>query len=227
MNFQNLPAQLIILLCGWSFTLYLDRRAKHRAEAIKRKDYIISKIEDIADWLDKEISKDSFQPARTESSLAGMLTQIELKIIQFNSHVKKELLDPSKLSALRGVNLYQTVDTSNSNRDIENAAVTSNESAKQEPEHDLSFIYYEIRDHSSDLIEDIESNCNDYFFPENRFPQLPNNWIPHVFAFFFIALLTVACLSLYDLMHRTTKFTKPIHSVFTTLELPSTETKHS
>jgi len=215
MNFQNLPAQVLILLCGWSFTLYLDRRSKHRAEAIKRKDNIISKIEDIADWLDKEISKDSFQPARTESSLAGMLTQIELKIVQFNSHVKTELLDPSKLSALRNVNLYQTVDSSG----VKPASETSGEEppeADTGAEPDLSFIYYEVRDLSSDLIEEIENSCNTYLFPENRFPALPDNWLQHVAAFVFAALMVIAVLCLYDLFHRTAIFTRPIHGILST-----------
>ncbi|MCF5721043.1 hypothetical protein [Pseudomonas syringae] len=212
MNFQNLPAQLIILLCGWSFTLYLDRRAKHRAEAIKRKDYIVSKIEDIADWLDREISKPNFQPARTESSLAGMITQIELKMVQFNSHVKCELLDPSELSTLRDINLDP-----DSIRDIgaKSLGTLKLNKSPTNTKPELSAIYYEMSELSSDLIENIESNCNDYFFPEGRFPTLPETWLQHVGSFVFAALISTALLCLYDLMHSSTTFTRPIQTFFT------------
>ena len=215
MNFQNLPAQLIILLCGWSFTLYLDRRAKHRAEAIKRKDYIISKIEDIADWLDTETSKENFQPARTESSLAGMITQIELKMVQFNSHVKRELLDPSKLSTLRNVNLDSVEkhigELDSDGLDKKNYIASGSTNAKP----DLSAIYYEMRELSSDLIEDIESSCNIYFFPENSLPTIPDSWPQHTAAFLFAALISTAALCMYDLMHNSMTFTRPIQSFFT------------
>lgn len=213
MNFQNLPAQLIILLCGWSFTLYLDRRAKHRAEAIKRKDYIISKIEDIADWLDSEISKDHFQPARTESSLAGMITQIELKMVQFNSHVKCELLDPSELSTLREVNLDPDSSRDIGTRSLGTLKLNKTPTEKIKPE--LSSIYYEMRELSSDLIENIEENCNSYFFPEGRFPPLPETWLQHVGSIVFAALMSTALLCLYDLMHNSTTFTRPIQTFFT------------
>ena len=224
MNFQNLPAQLIILLCGWSFTLYLDRRSKHRAEAIKRKDYIISKIDDIADWLDDEISKDNFQPARTESSLAGMITQIELKMVQFNSHVKLELLDPSKLSTLRDIDLDPPKEDNNKasyflalqNEDIQ-------EDTLQKKGPDLSAIYYEMRDLSSDLIENIESSCNSYFFPESKFPTQTESWLKHIGSIMLAILLSAAVLCLYDLMHNTNTFTRPIYDFFTAKKEPSVE----
>lgn len=215
MNFQNLPAQLIILLCGWSFTLYLDRRAKHRAEAIKRKDYIISKIDDIADWLDDEVSKDNFQPARTESSLAGMITQIELKMVQFNSHVKLDLLDPSKLSTLRDIDLDppKNDDKKSYFLSIQNDDIQ--ESSTQKTATDLSAIYYEMRELSSDLIENIESRCNVYFFPEGKLPPLPGSWPQHVGSFVFAILMSTTIFCLYDLMHNTNTFTRPLYNFFT------------
>jgi hypothetical protein len=225
MNFQNLPAQLIILLCGWSFTLYLDRRSKHRAEAIKRKDYIISKIEDIADWLDNEIDKDNFKPARTESSLAGMITQIELKMVQFNSHVKSELLDPSKLSTLRDVNLdpAQESESKSDSTSLPNGDATDESGAPTEP--DLSIIYYEMRDLSSDLIEDIESSCNSYFFPESKFPPQTESWLQHIGSIACAILLSTALLCLYDLMHNTTSFSRPIYDFFTEKKEPLATTR--
>ncbi|WP_460410095.1 MULTISPECIES: hypothetical protein [unclassified Pseudomonas] len=213
MNFQNLPAQLIILLCGWSFTLYLDHRSKHRAEAIKRKDYIISKIDDIADWLDSEVSKDNFQPARTESSLAGMITQIELKMVQFNSHVKTELLDPSRLSTLRDINLEPRLNTESEANTVAKIE-TSQDGISKAEKNDLSSIYYEMRDLSSDLIENIESSCNSYFFPENRFPAIPSDWPQHIGAFLFGVFMSVALFCLYDLMQNTTTFTRPLYDFF-------------
>ncbi|PBJ18329.1 hypothetical protein BSG18_46450 [Pseudomonas ogarae] len=219
MNFQNLPAQLIILLCGWSFTLYLDRRAKHRAEAIKRKDYIVSKIEDIADWLNSEISKENFHHARTETSLAGMITQIELKMVQFNAHVRLELLDPSRLSTLRDVDLDPPPKTVSINLKSLNT-LKLRQKLSEDSKPDLSVIYYEMRELSSDLIEEIESNCNNYFFPAGRFPALPESWPQHVASLVFGALISIALLCLYDLMHNGTTFTRPIYEFFTEKKEP-------
>ncbi|MFK8331373.1 hypothetical protein M2D63_015305 [Pseudomonas sp. BJa5] len=206
MNFQNLPAQLIILLFGWSFTLYLDRRSKHRTEAIKRKDYIVSKIEDIADWLDDEVNKDHFQPARTESTLAGLITQIELKMVQFNSHVKKDLLEPSDLSKLRDINLEPI--------EAENAEGGTADESEENNKPDLSHIYYQMRDLSSDLIENIESRCNLYFFPKERPAEKIESTLLHLGSFAFTFFVSIALLCLYDLIHASTTFTHPIYSLF-------------
>lgn len=206
MNFQNLPAQLIILLFGWSFTLYLDRRSKHRAEAIKRKDNIVSKIEDIADWLDDEVTKDNFQPARTESALAGLLTQIELKMVQFNLHVRRNLLDPSDVSKLRDISL----EPNDENKPTGDTPVNE---GNPDP-GDYSHIYYKMRDLSSDLIESIEGSCDGYFFPKERNSEQTESTFLHLGTFAIIFFITIALLCMYDLSHNSTTFTRPIYNLF-------------
>lgn len=139
MNFQNLPVTIIGLLAGWTFTIYLQRRANHRAEALKRKDKLIDKLEDLSDWVEGEVSKEEFKPSNTERSYTGLLSQVEIRIGQFNSHVRKDVIDPASLVGLRDVDFF----------------------ADKTTLFDLS---YDIRDEASDVIEHIEESCNEMFF---------------------------------------------------------------
>jgi hypothetical protein len=185
MSFQNLPAQIIILLVGWVFTLYLDYRSKHRTEAIKRKDAIVSRIENLADWIDKEIAKTHFDATRLESSLAGNLTQTELKILQLNSHLKTDLLDPSRLSAIRDI-------------DVANKIII--------PE--LSF---KIRGASSDIIEYIEQASDKYFFQKNKKTQTLQHYSPKIGYCIFTALITTSLLILHDISQNREIVTPPLN----------------
>lgn len=92
MNFENLPGQLLALALGWSFTVFIQNRSNRRAEALKRKDKIIDKLEDLADWVESEIGKDDFSSVRTESTFAGLVTQIEVRIGHLNRHIEKIFL---------------------------------------------------------------------------------------------------------------------------------------
>lgn len=139
MSFQNLPVTIIALLAGWSFTIYLQHRANHRAEALKRKDKLIDKLEDLSGWVGSEIAKDEFDPNNVERSYSGFLSHIELRIGQFNSHVRREVVDPNKLIGLRRANFFAD-------------------------KKDLCSLPYDVRDDASDVIEHIELECNSMFF---------------------------------------------------------------
>ncbi|EOE8063715.1 hypothetical protein ACMWRE_000906 [Pseudomonas aeruginosa] len=139
MSFQNLPVTIIGLLAGWMFTIYLQRRANHRAEALKRKDKLIDKLEDLSDWVEGEISKVDFNPSNTERSYTGLLTQVEIRIRQLNAHVRKDVIDPSALLELRDVDFFADKET-------------------------LPGLPYDIRDEASDVIERIEEACDKFFF---------------------------------------------------------------
>lgn len=139
MNFQNLPGQVIVLMLGWMFTVYLQVRSNSRAEALKRKDKIIDKLEDLPGWLEEEISKEDFSLGRSEESYAGHVSQIEVKVGQLNQHVGKSIIDRKILEQLM---LFEIKPDAESNKDLP----------------------YEVRDVAWDIIEKIESSCTEEYF---------------------------------------------------------------
>ncbi|MBJ2225722.1 hypothetical protein I6U33_05500 [Pseudomonas carnis] len=144
MNFDNVPAQMIALVCGWSFTVYLQYRSNRRAESLKRKDKIIDKLEALADWVESEVGKDGFSPINTETTFAGMISQIEVRIAQLNHHVGREIYDGTKLLALREIEIH-VLSCANS----------------QTP--------YKIREAVSDIVEGIEICCDAEYFSRKGF----------------------------------------------------------
>jgi hypothetical protein len=187
MNFQNVPGQIIILLIGWSFTLFLDHRSKHRAEAIKRKDSIITRLDNIPDWLEKKLEKDH-DLTQIETSLAGFVTRIELKIIQLNNHLKVTLIDTNLLSTIRDLDISETA----------------------EPSH----ISHKTRELSSDIAEHIEQKFDQHIFSKNRYSEKLEPTLLHLGSFVFAALIVVALSAIYELTNTPKKITSPVTSHF-------------
>lgn len=152
MNFQNLPGQLLALFLGWVFTLYIQHLSNRRTEALKRKDGIINRLDDLPDWVEGEIGKEKYQPELTEEAYTGLLLQIELRINQFNSHVgeKRPSIDTQRLAALRDIDFFD------------------NDSLDKLP--------YEVRSTSSSLIEHIELKCDSIYF-NNSWLRRINNFV--------------------------------------------------
>lgn len=167
---QNLPGQLLALVLGWSFTVFLQYVLSRRAEALKRKDKIIDKLEDLSSWIDSEISRDEFMSAQTETSYSGMISQIEVRIQQLNAHVRKEIFNVNELSKLRGVEI---LDEQSGNKNLP----------------------YVVREAASDIIEAIEANCDEEYFGRKGFVQFLNNYIRELNGFILLmisALLLMA-----------------------------------
>ncbi|MBD8192168.1 hypothetical protein IFR35_09825 [Pseudomonas fluorescens] len=139
MSFDNLPGQMIVLMLGWTFTVYLQVRSNNRAEALKRKDNIIDKLEALPGWLEDEISKDDFSLGRSEESFAGHVSQIEVKVGQLNRHVGKPIIDRVIFNRLM---LFELMPKAEDNKALP----------------------YEVRDAAWDIIEKIESSCTDEYF---------------------------------------------------------------
>lgn len=144
MNFDNVPAQMIALVCGWSFTVYLQYKSNRRAESLKRKDKIIDKLEALADWVESEVEKTSFSSVNTETTYSGMISQIEVRIAQLNDHVGREIYDGTKLLALREIEIH-VLPCANS----------------QTP--------YKIREAVADIVEGIEICCDAEYFSRKSF----------------------------------------------------------
>lgn len=138
MSFQNLPAQLTVLLLGWMFTLYLQYVANRRSEALKRKDKIIDKLDDLSDWVESEVTKDNFSASDTEEAFGSALLHIELRINQFNSHVGSKVIDAGKIAELRNLDFFDSPG--------------------------LPKLPYSVGALSSQFIEEIELACNDRYF---------------------------------------------------------------
>lgn len=138
MSFQNLPAQLTALLLGWLFTIYLQHISNRRAEALKRKDKIIDRLDDLAGWVEDETTKAGFNPTHTEEAFSGILLQIELRINQFNSHVGKQAISSEQIALLRGVDFFNVAN--------------------------LARLPYDVRLMASDLVEHIELVCDSIYF---------------------------------------------------------------
>lgn len=138
MSFQNLPAQLTVLLLGWLFTLYLQHVSNRRTEALKRKDKIIDKLDDLADWVEDETTKDGFNPGYTEEAYSGLILQIELRVNQFNSHVRRDAIKAEQIAALRDIDFFNATG--------------------------LERLPYDVRSTASTLVEQIELACDSIYF---------------------------------------------------------------
>lgn len=144
MNFENLPGQMLALFMGWSFTVFVQNRANRRAEALKRKDKIVDKLEKLSDWLESEISKKDFSSIQVETTYAGMISQIEVRLAQLNQHIGRPVFDIEMLSTLREIEIHKDP-ASNSHTP------------------------YEVREIATDIVESIESGCNTEYFAKRGF----------------------------------------------------------
>lgn len=169
----DVPVQFWALLAGWSFTLYLQSRSNRRAEALKRKDKIIDKIDGLVEWVQDEVNKDSFSSEDAETCYTSLLTQIELRTHQFNAHVKLDLLSIGSLARLREIDFFE--------------------------KNELNRYPFIVRDIAFDFIDDIEIKCNELYFGGggfvNRVKRFFNVFIAE-WVGVFVGLLSLILLGL-------------------------------
>lgn len=167
MSFQNLPAQLTVLFLGWVFTLYLQSRSNHRAEAIKRKDRIIDKLDELASWSEAQTTKDNFSASKTEEAFSELLLHIELRMNHLNQHIggNEPTFLTQDLSPLRNINFFQS---------------------------DLTSIPYEVHSSASHIIEAIEIKSTEVFFSGSILKKIES--VIHEIHGVFFGLLSLALL---------------------------------
>lgn len=107
MKFESLPGQLIALMLGWSFTVYMQVRSNSRAEALKTREKVVDKLESLSDWVEDELEREEFQFSDFESGYAGLLSQIELKIVNLNTHIGLNAVDVNVLRDLREMEIFE------------------------------------------------------------------------------------------------------------------------
>lgn len=107
MNFDNLPGQLVALMLGWSFTVYMQVRSNSRAEALKTRDKIVDKLEALSEWVEDEVEREDFSYSNFETGYSGLLSQIELKISNLNTHIGESTVDATVLRDLREMEISE------------------------------------------------------------------------------------------------------------------------
>ncbi|MBH3330993.1 hypothetical protein I5L56_15270 [Pseudomonas oryzihabitans] len=157
LNLDNLPTQLFGLACGWAFTLYLQHRANHRTEALKRKDKLVEKIDALPEWLDKKISDEDFDALSVEDAFSGLLSRIEIKAGQLNNHVGEKLVCIEKIAELRQLDL-SIIPTSSETDSFDEEMIKQAKLA----------LNSQVRTISSDLADAIEQVCDTYFFKSRK-----------------------------------------------------------
>lgn len=188
MNFNNLPTQLIALLLGWMFTLYLQSIANRRTEALKRKDKIVDQLDGLSKWVETEITKKNFSPELTEEAFTGILLQIELRINQFNNHVGKKVVSIDQIGLLRDIDFYSE------KKDVEQAKRTA-----VDEDRPPSNLPYDVKQICSTLIEDIELTSDRLYFPKSMVSRI-NSFLAEIYGLI-VALVAIAmCILLGDLV---------------------------
>ena len=158
--FITLPTALIGLALGWAFTLYQQRRSNIRAEAIRRKDKIIDKVDKIVDWIEKQAADDKVSDHHLEAGYSAFISQVEIRLNQLNSLVKCDIVDMQYLLLLRDI------DTSK----------------------DRVNLPHTVRETASDLIEQLELSCSRLYFDKESIPERLRRWavslnaVKHEFA---------------------------------------------
>jgi len=144
MNFSHLPSQLIAILLGWIFTLFLQYRANVRAESIRKKDKIIERIDKLVDWAEKSTAQIADNPNDVEEIYAAMVSQIEIRITNLNSLLRPHSVQSGSLVQLRSVDILD--------------ADSSGEPIKQ------------LRMAAVSLAEDLELACDSRYFSREPIP---------------------------------------------------------
>lgn len=143
MNFNNLPAQLIAIFLGWTFTLFIQRRANFRAEAIRKKDKLIDRIDKLVDWTSSVCSEPP-EPI-TEEIYTAYVTQIEMRIQNLDSLLREHAVGTELIAKLRDIDVL----------------------GKSESDPAI-----QIRLAAFDLIEALEIACHSRYFTEKPVWQI-------------------------------------------------------
>lgn len=173
----DVPVQFWVLFLGWSFTLYLQHRSNRRTEALKRKDKLIDKIEDLIEWVQDETKKVKFTASDAEICYTSFLTQIELRTHQFNTHVKSNVLSVKFLSQLREIDFFAS--------------------------SGLDRYPFTVRDIAFEFIDHVEMACNDLYFGgaplAKRINQYFNKFVPELTGVAFALLSLILLVFLFKL----------------------------
>lgn len=131
-----------LIIISWILAIYLSATAFKRSEIYRAKDKIVDRLDKLQEWLVKEIksldadsdNKKSFTVIENYS--ASKITQVELRLNQFNSYISKNILNPEDLAEIRDIDFFSDIDE--------------------------SILLKEINNRFSNVIEKIEFNFDNY-----------------------------------------------------------------
>lgn len=114
------------IIVGWALSIFLSFNSFKRSEIYRSKDKITDKLEKLHEWVIKEVKsldlkKDIAELQLIENYLSSKLTQIELRIGQFNKYIGKEIVDASCVAQIRCVNLFSKASKIDLINEINNA----------------------------------------------------------------------------------------------------------
>lgn len=87
-----------------------------RSEIYRSKDKIIDRLDKLQEWIAKELKsiKDASDREKSlpliENYSSSKITQIELRLTQFNSYIKYDLFDVERLASVRDIDFFETQD---------------------------------------------------------------------------------------------------------------------
>lgn len=137
---------VIIAVLGWLYLYYLHTRTLRRTEISRIKDRLVARIEEIQTWYLQQLSSDCDDVTLLESLLATKVTHVELRILQINHYVGRDLIPIEWLTPLRALEVLPN------NRESVSA----------------------INQICADLIEGIETSYDSLFFRKNFFARFWN-----------------------------------------------------
>lgn len=170
MNFSNLPAQLIAIFLGWVFTLFMQRQANIRSEAIRKKDKLIDRVEKLVDWVENAWPIKDDLGVMYEEIYSAYVTQIEMRIITLDRLLQQEAIGTELVSSIRTIDILNKCEHASPVKEVRLAAF--------------------------DLIEALEIACDSKYFAKktleqrvNRFTYEFNGVTAACIALFFILAL--------------------------------------
>lgn len=110
-NYSDIKDYLII--GSWLLAVYLSYNSFKRSETYRAKDKIIDRLDKLQEWVAKEVKsvKDKNEQIKTmpviENYTASKITQIELRLSQFNSYVGKKVVDETCVVKVRCIDFYE------------------------------------------------------------------------------------------------------------------------
>lgn len=165
------PTQVFLVIFGWLILLLLSNRSLRRTEISRLKDKIIDNLQSLCDWYKMESECD--QPLKVEEYISAKITQIELRIQQFNNYCESTVISPDPLQKIREF-----------------------DTTKKIPKSDKAYDFFSI---CSDLIEHVEVSYDMQFYRKSWIKRVlkPTHEETIVIILFVISTLVILVAKAY------------------------------
>jgi|GEM_PF-5393439 len=100
-------SQILLQVVGWGIIFWIHLRTLQKSELARQKDALLGKLDDIFEYLDKELEKQDCSFLDLEQALASKLTLLEFRLAQLNSLARTSIVSPSIIARLRNIDLSE------------------------------------------------------------------------------------------------------------------------